>query len=361
MRFLICLAASLVAMQAYGQWDIQDSHTTASLRSVHALSDKIAWVSGPSGLVLHTNDGGSNWLPCVIPKGAGKLDFNGIQGFDENTAIVMSAGKGRLSQIFKTGDGCKTWKLVFTNPDDGGSFKGIRRVSERQLYLLGDQVDGKFAVFYSADGGEKWFPTNDPGLEAEKGEVPISGNGSLISVGPFLFFGTKGPASFKLYQTYPNCSNGTQNAGNCPIAWSKTEVPLSSADLDGTGFSVAARTQLNLSTGKLQTILVAVGASTTGVGSAVISKDSGKSWTAAILGPGASRLAVGYFSSKGLWITVGPNGTDSSADDGQRWHPLQPTQDEPKDAGQNWSALSFPFVVGEGGRIGKLNASVLEK
>src|SRR6202041_3170990 len=104
MRFLICLAASLVAMQAYGQWDIQDSHTTASLRSVHALSDKIAWVSGPSGLVLHTNDGGSNWLPCVIPKGAGKLDFNGIEGFDENTAIVMSAGKGRLSQIFKTGD-----------------------------------------------------------------------------------------------------------------------------------------------------------------------------------------------------------------------------------------------------------------
>jgi photosystem II stability/assembly factor-like uncharacterized protein len=348
-------------MQAHGQWDIQDSHTTISLRSVHAPSNKIAWVGGVSGLVLHTNDGGLNWLPCVIPHGAEKLDFDGIQGLDENTAIVMSAGKGRLSRIFKTGDGCKTWKLVFTNPDDGGSFKGIRRVSEKQVYLLGDQVDGKFAVFYSADGGENWFSTNDPGLEAEKGEVSFSSNGSLISVGPFLLFGTKGLTSFNLYQTYPNCGSGAQNAAGCPIAWSKTEVPLPIAHLDCVGFSIAARSQLIMSTGNVQTILVAVGASTMGAGSTVMSKDGGKSWKPAITGPGASRLALGYFSPLGLWITVGPDGTDSSDDDGQRWRALQPAQDEPKDAGQNWSALSLPFVVGERGRIGRLNVSVLKK
>jgi photosystem II stability/assembly factor-like uncharacterized protein len=78
MRYVICLAVSLVAMQAFGQWDIQDSHTTVSLRSVHALSDKIAWVSGEAGLVLHTNDGGLTWLPCAVPQAAEKLDFNGI-------------------------------------------------------------------------------------------------------------------------------------------------------------------------------------------------------------------------------------------------------------------------------------------
>lgn len=345
---MICLAASLVATHASGQWDIQDSHTAVSLRSVHALSDKVGWVGGESGLVLHTNDGGLNWLQCVIPKGAEKLDFTGIQGFDENTAVVMSAGMGRLSRIFKTSDGCKTWKLTFTNPDAGGSFKGIRRVTEKQVYLLGDQVDGKFAVFYSADAGENWFSTNDPGLEAEKGEVPFSSSGSLISVGPFLLFGTKGPTSFNLYQTYENCSLGTQSAGGCPIAWSKTEVPLSIAHLDCIGFSIAARSQLSMSTGKVQTILVAVGSCTTGVGSAVTSRDGGKSWTPAITGPGASRQALGYFSPQGLWMTIGPGGTDSSADDGQRWHALQPVQDEPKDAGQNWSAMSFPFVVEAG-------------
>jgi photosystem II stability/assembly factor-like uncharacterized protein len=361
MRYFICLVVSLIATQAYGQWDLQDSHTTVSLRSVHALSDEIGWVSGVNGLVLHTNDGGLNWLPCVIPPAAEKLDFNDIQGFDENTAIVMSTGKGRLSRIYKTSDGCKTWKLVFTNPDDGGSFKGIRGVSAKQIYLLGDPVDGKFAVFYSADGGENWFSTNDPGLEAEKGEVPFSTSGSLISVGPFLLFGTKGPKSFHLCQTYPNCGSGAQNAGGCPVAWSKTEVPLTIANPDCVGFSIAARSQLSMSTGNVQIILVAVGASSTGAGSAVISRDGGKSWKPAITGPGASRLALGYFSPRGLWITVGPSGTDSSADDGQQWRVLQPSPEEPKDAGQNWSALSFPFVVGDRGRIGKLNVSVIKK
>ncbi len=361
MRYIICLAVSFLATQAHGQWDIQDSHATASLQSVHALSDKIAWVSGESGIVLHTIDGGLTWLPCAIPQAAEKLDFNGIQGLDENSAVVISTGKGGLSRIYKTSDGCKTWKLVFTNPDDGGSFKSIRHVTGNQLYLLGDQVDGKIAMFYSSDGGGNWFSTNDPGLEAEKGEAIFSNNGSLISVGPFLMFATKGPASFNLYQTYPNCGSGAQNAGECPVAWSKTVVPLSIANPDCIGLSIAARSQLSMSTGSVQTILVVVGASSTGIGSAVMSRDGGKSWKPAITGPGASRFAVEYFRAQGVWIAVGPSGTDSSADDGQRWHALEPVPNEPKDAGQNWSALSFPFVVGDKGRIGKFNVSSLKK
>src|SRR5579859_6070968 len=122
MRHVICLAVFLLAAQAHGQWEIQDSHTTVPLKSVHALGDKTAWVSGVAGHVLHTNDGGLIWLPCAVPQAAEELDFNGIQGIDENSAVVMSTGKGSLSRIYKTSDGCKTWKLAFTNPDDGGRF-----------------------------------------------------------------------------------------------------------------------------------------------------------------------------------------------------------------------------------------------
>jgi photosystem II stability/assembly factor-like uncharacterized protein len=361
MRYVICLTVSLFSMQAYGQWDIQDSHTTASLRSVHALSDKVAWVSGEAGLVLHTNDGGLTWLPCAIPQAAEKLDFNGVQGLDENSAVVMSTGKGSLSRIYKTGDGCKTWKLAFTNPGDDGSFEGIRRVTENQLYLLGDQVDGKFAMFYSSDGGGNWYSTNDPGLDAEKGEAPFSNDGSLISVGPFLMFGTKGPASLNLYQTYPNCGSGAKDTGNCPVAWSKTVVPLSIASPDCVGLSIAARSQLSMSTGNVQTILVVIGASSADIGAAVTSRDGGKSWKPAATEPEARRLAVKYVPAHGLWIAVGPNGTDASDDDGQRWHALAPVSNEPKDAGKNWRAFSFPFVVGDNGRIGKFNAAALNK
>lgn len=124
MRFLLLLAATLTAGQALAQWNIQDSHTTAGLRSIHVVNENIVWASGADGTVLHTKDGGLNWQLCVVPKDAGKLDFSGIQGSDESTAIVMSTGKGELSRIYKTIDGCQTWKLVFTNPDAAGSFKG---------------------------------------------------------------------------------------------------------------------------------------------------------------------------------------------------------------------------------------------
>jgi hypothetical protein len=44
MRFYILLAATLLTTQTYAQWNLQDSHTTVALQSVHAVSENIAWV-----------------------------------------------------------------------------------------------------------------------------------------------------------------------------------------------------------------------------------------------------------------------------------------------------------------------------
>jgi len=63
------------------------------------------------------------------------------------------------------------------------------------------------------------------------------------------------------------------------------------------------------------------------------------------------------------WITVGPNGTDISTDDGRNWRALHPDPalHEAPDADRDWNALSLPFVVGPHGRIGKLNPQALEE
>ena len=60
------------------------------------------------------------WQLRVTPPDAQDLDFRGIQAFDENTAIVMSTGKGNFCRLYKTTDGCKSWRLIFTNPDPDG-------------------------------------------------------------------------------------------------------------------------------------------------------------------------------------------------------------------------------------------------
>ncbi len=119
-RLSIIIFVLTLTVQSHAQWDIQDSHTTASLRGIHSVGDGVAWASGTNGTVLRTQDDGNRWQTCAIPPGAEKLDFRGIQAFDANTAIVMSSGKGDLSRLYKTTDGCQTWKLVFTNPDKDG-------------------------------------------------------------------------------------------------------------------------------------------------------------------------------------------------------------------------------------------------
>jgi hypothetical protein len=82
---------------------------------------------------------------------------------------------------------------------------------------------------------------------------------------------------------------------------------------------------------------------------------------AAATPPHGFRSAVAYSPDTKTWITVGPNGTDISTDDGRNWRALRPNPslNEPADADRDWNALSLPFVVGPHGRIGKLRPDAL--
>jgi hypothetical protein len=75
--------------------------------------------------------------------------------------------------------------------------------------------------------------------------------------------------------------------------------------------------------------------------------------------PHGYRSAVAYDATTKTWITVGPNGTDISTDDGRNWRPLLPTPGEAPDSAQHWNALSLPFVVGPHGRIGRLRPAAI--
>src|SRR3982074_2184395 len=108
MRRLAFFVAFLFAglSSANAQWEIEESHTTADLRGIDNVGNGIVWASGAGGTVLRTTDNGIHWQTCAVPAGAEKLAFRGIQAFDENTAIVMSSGKGDLSRLYKTTNGC---------------------------------------------------------------------------------------------------------------------------------------------------------------------------------------------------------------------------------------------------------------
>ncbi len=357
---LTLLLTATAAITAQAQWDLEESHTTADLRGVANTGGGVVWASGTHGTVIRSEDGGYLWQTCSMPPGAEALDFRGIQAFNENIAIAMSSGKGDLSRLYKTTDGCQTWKLVFTNPDKEGFWDGILKVTGKQLYVLGDPVDGKFALFYSDNSGDTWSIAADPGLDAPKDAGAFAAsNSSLSMVFPFLFFGTGGADSPRVFHTYSKCAVG-QTQGNCPIAWISTPVPLASGSPAAGVFSLATRTITSMA-GKSKSIIVAVGGTydkpDATPGTAATSTDNGLTWTPATTFPHGYRSAVSYTANWQLLITVGPNGTDISTDDGKNWRPLKPLPSQPADTDQHWNALSLPFVVGPKGRIGRLNTT----
>src|SRR5580704_16990610 len=149
--FLIFAACGVL----HAQWEMESSGTTADLRGIDNVGGGVAWASGTNGTVLRTEDGGYLWQACAVPRGAEHLDFRGVQAFDANTAIVMSSGKGDLSRLYKTTDGCHSWKLVFTNPDADGFWDALV-AGGKTLFVLGDPVNGAFVLEESHDAGVTW-------------------------------------------------------------------------------------------------------------------------------------------------------------------------------------------------------------
>jgi photosystem II stability/assembly factor-like uncharacterized protein len=372
---LLCLP--ILALPAQAQWDLQDSHTTTSLRGIHNVGGGVAWASGTNGTVLRTEDGGYLWQTCATPPGAEHLDFRGIQAFDENTAIVMSSGKGDLSRLYKTTDGCKSWKLVFTNPDKDGFWDAIQ-FYQGQVYdqdsktnrlisaqsrttgmLLGDPVNGFLSVFSTHDGATWHRWGEDAGTRAPKanpGEaIFAASNTSLVSPGingQYVFVtGGKSGARLLFEQ------------GHSPfdrMAFSSVSVGLPSGETAG-AFSVARR-EADHGTGNFVIVGGDYKMPDRGAAAFAFQPTFLKSVLVrpAQTPPHGYRGAVAYDEKTKTWITVGPNGTDISTDDGKNWRALHPKPGQPVDSDKNWNALSLPFVVGPNGRIGKLRDDALK-
>lgn len=353
------LALSLLAVTAHAQFTLQTSNTTASLRGVESVDGHVAWASGTSGTVLKTIDGGTTWQPCAIPTGAEKLDFRAVQAFDAQTALVMSVGNGESSRVYRTSDGCKTWRLVYTNPDiPGGFFDALYFTSRNEGWLLGDPVNGSFFLAVTHDGGQSWTRILVPAqAEGEKGGAFAASNQSLLVGAAGPLFGGGGGILYR--SELERCSDSTQY--NDPAACA-THLRFRKMQVGVGGATGSAGIFALSSAGKS---IVAVGGDyqhpDITAHTAAFSVNEGMGWQPSETTPRGYRSTVAYDVATKTWITTGPTGTDISTDGGRNWKPLQPdaTKGDTADADRNWNALSLPFVVGPKGRIGKLRAGVL--
>jgi photosystem II stability/assembly factor-like uncharacterized protein len=181
------LAALVAGAQTAGQsgpWELEVSGSTAGLRGIHAVGGGVVWASGTDGTVLRSEDGGYEWQQCATPPDANKLDFRGIWAWDERTALVISSGPGLLSRLYRTTDGCASWRLLFTNPDAAngskfpGFWDGLLFLDRQHGIIYGDPSINSvrisnmsspreigsfiFRLRVSPDGGNTWIPVTGP-------------------------------------------------------------------------------------------------------------------------------------------------------------------------------------------------------
>lgn len=369
-RFCLLLAGvAALALAARGQaqspWQMEQPGTTADLRGIDAVNGSIAWASGTGGTVLRTTDGGAQWEKCAVPDGAkdgATLDFRGIQGFGAETAVAMASGPGTKSRLYKTTDGCRTWELLFANPDapqgffDSFWFNGIDGM------VLGDPVGGRFAVYFTHNSGRSWKRDKHKGLTVEGRQLAaFAASNRCIPRGNRLFArgfatgGKDGPVYFSR-PVYPfeQIKGVLAHVGRKEPPWKLYRMGLASGTPSAGAFAVAYR--YPMTTGICEkcgfgenAIFMAVGGDdrkpNDTAGTAAWSADGGETWNAAVKPPHGYRSAVEWSKALQVWVAVGKNGSDISRDDGQKWEPL---------GDGDWNALSLPFAVGPKGRIGRL-------
>jgi photosystem II stability/assembly factor-like uncharacterized protein len=307
----------------------------------------------------------------------GALDFRGVQAWDEKTAIVMASGPWEKSRLYKTVDGCRTWKLVFRNPDKDGFWDAIRITGQKTVLLAGDPVPAahshgiggkkifQFPIYATLDRAETWMRLETEYLLAlsdESGKpaetlFAASNSALLESAGhEWILFVTGGQhASLKLLEHISN-----PNPAICrSTCWVIGGAKLNMATGQSAGaFSLDARIaessgpKLVIVGGDYAKPEVSEGTSTTCEKDPNMLLSTVFKCTISSFPPHGFRSAVQWSEPLKVWITAGTNGSDISRDDGRTWKPLDDV---------NWNALSLPFVVGPGGRIGRLNEGALPK
>jgi hypothetical protein len=371
---------------------MQESGTSASLRGIDSVDGTIAWASGTNGTVLKTLDGGAHWTKCAIPDAAtdgATLDFRGVQAWDAEMSIVMASGPGEKSRLYKTVDGCKTWKLVFTNPDKNGFWDSlvahvavagsddVCSAGSRVVIgaILGDpavhksnQWDTVKSLSFYLAGFEvgiacskDLLSPSEPAIFALPAETAFAASNSILDrIGPGTYWMAVGKRLIQ-YNTGYTVPSHFVAQNFCDIG-----IPFSYHSASAGVFSLAIRpgTAKPPKTVKIggfdwkkpscqKADMVVVGGDYTAIDdqrdTSAFTGGTNK-FQVAQTPPHGFRSAVQWSEAFKLWITVGPNGSDISRDDGKTWQPL--------DNG-NWNALSLPFVVGPNGRIARLNPAVL--
>ena len=151
----LLLAIIFIVTSGYSQsdWHEQNSGVNNYLFDVHFINQSEGWISGNTGLILHTTDGGISWENLEAPA---NNTYYSIFFADEYNGWATGFG----GKIINTYDGGETWNMQ--NPGSSQFLYDIFFLDENTGWAVGGD-GGNYPSFISQreilhtnDGGQTW-------------------------------------------------------------------------------------------------------------------------------------------------------------------------------------------------------------
>ncbi|MFQ5551765.1 MAG: WD40/YVTN/BNR-like repeat-containing protein [Gemmatimonadales bacterium] len=319
----------------------QVSGTMQLLQAVSVVDEDVVWVSGHGGTFTRTTDGGTTWTAAVVP-GGDTLQFRDVHAFSADNALLMGAGPGDMSRVYRTVNGGRDWELVWLNSEPAGFYDCFDFWDDRSGIMFGDAVDGELRIQRTDDGGRTWTRVGSDGVPpARPGEGSFAASGTCVQTmdDSLVWIGTgAGLASRVLKST---------DRGN---TWSVRGTPI----LRGEASTTSGIASVAFATESIGFVFGGELRNTEEhTANVARTDDGGHTWrlaehpvfTGAICGsslvPNTDRIVI---------VVVGPNGMDYSTDGAVTWRALD---------GENYWAVGFAgpsagWAVGPEGRIVKI-------
>ncbi|MEC8251863.1 MAG: YCF48-related protein [Planctomycetota bacterium] len=293
----LCLLAACTATRHHDDvvWSMAQCGVDASLRGLAPVSRDVCYVGGANGTLRKTVDGGSSWVD-VAPTGSAGCDFRDLEAISADTVVALVAGSP--ARLYRTEDGGASWRVVHEDVRagaflDAAAFDGLHGV------VFGDAINGRFVLLETFDGGASWRDVSSPALPSPgAGEAAFAASGTCLSVGPasFSLVTGGGPCRFIAFEPGVECG--------------AVDLPLQRGDASRGAFSIAWNGERGVSVGGDYRAPSRAG------GTAAVTLDGGRTWTAA--NAGGYRSGVAWVGDRDL-LAVGSHGASWSRDGGVTW------------------------------------------
>lgn len=145
-----------------------------------AIGSGIAVVAGNEGKVFIAKQRNQKWREIIIP-GTENLEFRDVAILSRKEILLMSAGEGEASKIYRTENGGKSWICTHTNEFKKGFYNGFDFWDSENGVLISDPIDDKLYLLKTNDGGQTWKRLETSALpEINKGEYGFAASGTGI-------------------------------------------------------------------------------------------------------------------------------------------------------------------------------------